>query len=71
MFLFSSLIVSSLTFRSLIHLEFIFAYGVREYTVLGKLDRYMLKSETRTFSNTICKAQLLWISFHILCQSLS
>ena len=30
-FLSKSFIVSSLTFRSLIHLEFIFVYGVREY----------------------------------------
>ena len=31
MFSSKSLIVSGLTFRSLIHFEFIFVYGVREY----------------------------------------
>ena len=34
MFSSSSFIVSGLTFRSLIHFDFIFVYGVRESTIL-------------------------------------
>ena len=37
MFSSRSFIVSGLTFRSLIHCEFIFVYGVRKYSAAAKL----------------------------------
>ena len=36
-----SFLVSSLTFRSLIHFEFIFVYGVRKWSSLKKLKTYI------------------------------
>ena len=60
-----SFIVSGLTFRSLIHFEFIFVCGVRKCSsfillqvVLGNLVNHLKKNETRTLSNMIHKNKL-------------
>ena len=41
MFSFKSFIVSGLTFRSLIHFEFTFVYGVRKYHVTSFNKKFL------------------------------
>ena len=68
MFSFRSFIVSNLTFRSLIHFEFIFVYDVREYTYFILLQVIIyFKSEVWDVNLFFLKIALL---FGIFCSSI-